>query len=80
MHEHFYFGYPANAGDTTSGSNSREIVINTSIDVVERAKAHGIETIVDATPKVVPALKNAGITDEQIDSIFIKNLKRIFGG
>ncbi len=43
MHEHFFFGYPAYAGDTTSGSNSREVVINTSIDVAERAKVHGIE-------------------------------------
>ncbi len=50
MHEHFFFGYPGYAGDTTFGSNSREDVINTGIDVAERAKAHGVETIVDATP------------------------------
>lgn len=50
MHEHFFFGYPGYAGDTTFGSNSREDVINTGIDVAERAKARGVETIVDATP------------------------------
>lgn len=50
MHEHFFFGHPGYAGDTTFGSNSREDIINIGIDVAERAKAHGVETIVDATP------------------------------
>ena len=41
MHEHFFFGYPGYAGDTTFGSNSREDVINTGIDVARGRRRTG---------------------------------------
>ena len=49
VHEHFAFGYPGFQGDTL-GPYDRENIVETGIDVAERAKAHGIKTIVDATP------------------------------
>jgi phosphotriesterase-related protein len=50
MHEHFVFGYPGYEGDTTFGSFDREKALEVSIAVAERAKSHGVNTIVDATP------------------------------
>ena len=50
MHEHFFFGYPGYEGDSTLGPNYVEEIIATGIEVAERAKMHGVETIVDATP------------------------------
>lgn len=49
VHEHFAFGYPGFQGDTL-GPYDRENVVATGIDVAGRAKAHGVKTIVDATP------------------------------
>lgn len=50
MHEHFVFGYPGYAGDSTFGSFDREKALEVGIGVAERAKSHGVNTIVDATP------------------------------
>ncbi len=50
MHEHFFFGYPGYEGDSTLGPNYVEEIVATGVQVAERAKAHGVETIVDATP------------------------------
>ncbi len=50
MHEHFQFGYPGFQGDSTVGPYDREANIQVGLDVAERAKAHGVKTIVDATP------------------------------
>jgi phosphotriesterase-related protein len=50
MHEHFFFGYPGYTGDLTLGSRDWEEIIRTGVEVGERAKAHGVETVVDATP------------------------------
>ncbi len=49
VHEHFAFGFPGFQGDTLGPYNPKAIV-ETGIDVAEKAKAHGVETIVDATP------------------------------
>lgn len=49
MHEHFAFGYPGFQGDTL-GPYDREAVVRTGLEVAEKAKAHGVKTIVDATP------------------------------
>ena len=50
MHEHFFFGYPGYQGDHTLGPFDRASTIDTGVEVAERAKAHGVKTIVDATP------------------------------
>lgn len=50
MHEHFFFGYPGYQGDHTLGPFDRAATIETGVEVAERAKAHGVKTIVDATP------------------------------
>jgi phosphotriesterase-related protein len=49
MHEHFAFGFPGLQGDTLGPYNPKAIV-ETGIEVAERSKAHGVKTIVDATP------------------------------
>ncbi len=49
VHEHFAFGYPGFQGDTL-GPYDREAVVQTGLDVAERAKAHGVKTVIDATP------------------------------
>jgi Predicted metal-dependent hydrolase with the TIM-barrel fold len=50
MHEHFVFGYPGFAGDRTFGPFDRANALEISIAAAKRAKAHGIRTVVDATP------------------------------
>lgn len=50
MHEHFVFGYPGFAGDRTFGHFNRDNALEISIAAAKRAKAHGIQTVVDATP------------------------------
>lgn len=50
MHEHFFFGYPGYQGDHTLGPFDRESIINTAVEVAEKAKSHGVKTVVDATP------------------------------
>jgi phosphotriesterase-related protein len=49
MHEHFAFGYPGFQGDTL-GHYDPENIVATGIEVAERAKAHGVKTIVAAAP------------------------------
>lgn len=49
MHEHFAFGYPGFQGDTL-GPYDREAVVKTGLEVAEKVKAHGVKTVVDATP------------------------------
>ena len=49
MHEHFAFGFPGFQGDTLGPYNPKAIV-ETGIEVAEKVKAHGVKTIVDATP------------------------------
>lgn len=50
IHEHFCFGYPGYHGDLTLGDNDRDEIIRVGVSVAERAKAHGVRTVVDATP------------------------------
>jgi phosphotriesterase-related protein len=50
MHEHFAFGYPGFQGDLTMSPHTRESILQTGIDVAEKAKSRGVKTIVDATP------------------------------
>ena len=50
MHEHFFFGYPGYQGDSTLGPFDRDAVVAASVEVAEAAKAHGVKTVVDATP------------------------------
>ncbi|GGE12553.1 phosphotriesterase [Marinithermofilum abyssi] len=50
IHEHFAFGYPGFDGDVTLGGVDWEAALQTGIEVAEKAKAHGVKTIVDATP------------------------------
>jgi phosphotriesterase-related protein len=49
MHEHFAFGFPGFQGDTLAPYDPKAIV-ETGIEVAEKVKAHGVKTIVDATP------------------------------
>lgn len=49
MHEHFAFGFPGFQGDTL-GPYEPKAIVQTGLEVAEKAKAHGIKTIVDATP------------------------------
>lgn len=49
MHEHFAFGYPGFQGDTL-GPYDRDAVVKTGLEVAEKVKAHGVKTVVDATP------------------------------
>lgn len=49
MHEHFFFGYPGYFGNSVYPVNKEEI-IRVGVEVAEKAKAHGVQTIVDATP------------------------------
>lgn len=49
MHEHFFFGYPGFLGNTNYPVD-REEVIRVGIKVAETVQAHGVKTIVDATP------------------------------
>jgi phosphotriesterase-related protein len=57
MHEHFAFGYPGFQGDTL-GPYDPENIVATGIEVAERAKAHGVKTIVDATPTSVAGTRS----------------------
>ncbi len=50
VHEHFFFGYPGYQGDVTFGKFDREEAIRVGLDVAEKVKAHGVRTVVDATP------------------------------
>ncbi len=50
IHEHFVFGYPGFSGDLTLGPYNREEALAVGTDVARKVMAHGIKTVVDATP------------------------------
>ena len=50
MHEHFVFGYPGFAGDATFGPFDKSQALAIGVAAAQRAKLHGVQTIVDATP------------------------------
>lgn len=50
VHEHFLFGYPGWSGDVTLGPFDREGCLKAGLEMVEKVRAHGVNTIVDATP------------------------------
>jgi len=50
VHEHFVFGYPGFHGDSTLGPYDREEALRIGLEVARRVMAHGVKTIVDATP------------------------------
>ncbi len=49
MHEHFFFGYPGYHGNSLYQKERAELV-ERGLAIAAQAKAHGVETIVDATP------------------------------
>ena len=50
MHEHFIFGYPGFAGDLTYGAFDWGKAMGICVAAAVRAKSHGVDTVVDATP------------------------------
>lgn len=50
VHEHFVFGYPGFHGDLTVAPYDRERALQVGLDVARRVMAHGVRTVVDATP------------------------------
>lgn len=48
MHEHFSFAYPGWYGDSLHQTD-REQLVNQNLGIVAKAKAHGVQTIVDVT-------------------------------
>jgi phosphotriesterase-related protein len=50
IHEHFVFGYPGWDGDITLAPFDREACVRAGLKMVEQIKAHGVHTVVDATP------------------------------
>lgn len=50
VHEHFVFGFPGYEADATLGGYDREAALRVGLDVAERVRAHGVRTVVDATP------------------------------
>ncbi|WP_102028461.1 phosphotriesterase family protein [Salirhabdus sp. Marseille-P4669] len=49
MHEHFFFGYPGFYGNSAYPVDKEE-VIRVGMEVAATVQAHGVKTIVDATP------------------------------
>lgn len=49
MHEHFFFGYPGFYGNSLYPVDKDEI-LRASIETASKLKAHGVKTVVDATP------------------------------
>lgn len=49
MHEHFFFGYPGFDGNSKYKKSLDELVAE-GVEVANKAKKHGVQTIVDATP------------------------------
>ncbi|NPU82955.1 MAG: phosphotriesterase-related protein [Syntrophaceae bacterium] len=51
IHEHFLFGYPGWEGDASvAGQFDYKACIQAGLQMAEKVKAHGVKTIVDATP------------------------------
>lgn len=49
MHEHFFFGYPGYYGNSGYPLDVDDL-LKVSIETVKRIQAHGVKTVVDATP------------------------------
>lgn len=49
MHEHFFFGYPGFDGNPKY-KRSFDQLVTEGVEVARKAKSHGVQTIVDATP------------------------------
>ncbi len=49
IHEHFVFGYPGWDGDITLAPFDREACVRAGLEMAEKIKAHGVNTVVDAT-------------------------------
>ncbi|QDI90512.1 phosphotriesterase-related protein [Salicibibacter halophilus] len=50
MHEHFFFGYPGFYGNSLYYPNNREEILRAAMEFAEIVQAHGVKTVVDATP------------------------------
>ncbi|MFA6345490.1 MAG: hypothetical protein WCX34_05570 [Syntrophales bacterium] len=50
IHEHFVFGYPGWEGDVTLGPFDREACLRAGLEMAAKVQAHGVQTVVDATP------------------------------
>lgn len=50
MHEHILFGYNGYQGDSTLGGFKHEEAMQICTDLVKNIQAHGVKTLVDATP------------------------------
>ena len=50
-HEHLLFGYPGFHGDCALGPFDHDAALQANVDAINQLKsAHGLNTIVDATP------------------------------
>lgn len=49
MHEHFFFGYPGYHGNSLY-VNDRSELLERGLQIARQMKAHGVQTVVDATP------------------------------
>lgn len=68
MHEHIQFGYPGFQGDLTLGGWDKATALATIKAHLAQAKAHGVQTIVDATPNECGR-----------DASFLKEVAETFG-
>ena len=49
VHEHFAFGFPGWSADATVAPYDFDAILKVNLEVIKKAQAYGIETIVDAT-------------------------------
>jgi len=50
IHEHILFGFPGYQGDRTLGPFRHEAALQSCLEAAECIKAHGVQTVVNATP------------------------------
>ena len=50
IHEHFVFGFPGCEGDITLGPFDRDACVRSGLEMVDKIKSHGVNTVVDVTP------------------------------
>jgi phosphotriesterase-related protein len=50
IHEHILFGFPGYQGDLTLGPFDHEAAMQSCLEVAERIKAYGVDTVINATP------------------------------
>jgi phosphotriesterase-related protein len=50
VHEHVLFAYPGYTGDNTFGPFDHDAAVKRCVTACRSAKAHGVKTIIDATP------------------------------